>query len=629
MDRTGAPFAELPGAGDDLGSALSGSDGRGAEQQGGSVLQLASGPILSSSRRVQPGHQQGAESVRLPSRSNDPESTGAYHATGGGTGDDDHSLVAVATVVPHTDGDAGGHAGDLGTVAPGNRVAAAAGASRNGTTPGDSGRLAYMWARLSAAGVSRAAFEITLRNWKRNNGSHLDLPFDRWTAYCTRLGMPHEDPDGVQVINYCSAIVTGDDSAQLGSPTIANVKVAIAAITVTYGIASQGQYTLSENELLQRFRKGAQQQTTHKRKAQYHWGLAQLLDHVALHMPDDAGLSEEELRLKAMVLLRVDAAARSSDLAQLFREQVQFVTDVEGREAVQVAFYRPKEWRAGQPDITEATLIRQPDARFDKLNTVCTLRRYLERSQAHVRDLVTEAAGKTPVFVSINRQTRQGQHGYVGLTADRIASVVRAYLLVVGIDTAEDGPHSIRGVSTAHEMVITRDEQGVVRRGRWRSTATFREYYDKSSKWGTPPQRLPQALLSNTSNVLRCSCALAGSHPTGTVHAESAGHSRSTEPSPPPSQSSGPRTRQASRGHTTLRDNGINTVSDSICIKKGTVFTFPRNYWLDAPDRIVTAVVTHCTQKIIYMRAYCDNSNITCPRGHAEELLHTGRASIS
>ncbi len=429
----------------------------------------------------------------------------------------------------------------------------------------------------------------------------------------------------MDIINFCDVILSGEQQDVLGPPSDSNIRNHIAAISVTYGIASNGRYTLDDNTLLGRFRKGVALKSPVKQKLTYAWPLSRLLDFVSANMSSPS-LSLDELRAKVIVLLRVDMCARADDLTHIYREHVRMMRDSAGAAvSTSIALYRPKEWRAGTPDWTQPITIRAPDSHFRSLDTVAALEEYLQRSAEVIRDgMPAMRVGEenlTPLFVSSNKQSRNGTKAYSSLSAQRISSICKHWMNQAGIDTTEDSPHSIRGVCSSHIFAITQDVNKVTSRGRWASQQTFTTYYKKYCTAGPPDQLLPPDMLDNLAHVLRCSTQLARTYGRQVP---------ATRPAVPPKDTGAEVLNPPGPDQHLLDRQSMGAIEATISVqlRVGDTLVFPVGFWDDVPEVAVRGKVVRECRASWKLIADCDSSTLTISKAEASELIESGRAKI-
>jgi len=627
LDRTRTSPDLVPIAGDDLGIPHSGPHGIGEQPQGGEVHQLVGGSAERGSGRIHNGSEPGGQPLRFPDGPNDSQAFEPDPHSEDTTIDNSYPVVAQSSMVPGFDPDGDGSPGRAQSSSSNVETSPDAGGARVGTSTLDTDRISYLRQRLSAAGLSEEAFTRLLRNWRGKNvdGKAHDKPFRNWVRYAQGAGIAHEDPQLVDVINFASLILTGDQSEELGPASIANLKLHVAAISVTYGLASQGRFTMDENLLLSRFRKAAKESLPTKPPSSYGWTLAQLFDLIHEQFSSQS-LSDTQLRQKALLLIRVDTCCRSDDLTGLFRENIKFSDPVDGAPTtMQFRLYRPKESGMSNIDWTELTTIQSPDRLFRGSDTVSTVREYMDRTALQATRCEPKvrvgSTAFTPLFVSLNAQSRDGKVGRCSpITAQRLAKIAKEALTSIGVSGEEDGPHSIRGVSAAHEFAVTSDLDAVTRRGRWASSSTFTTFYNKRFASGKPVIHLPQHMLCNIANVLRGSSELAksstgttGDDPVSPASPDAVGLGRTT------------RTRRGQEPRThEQRGDGPLTSRPTV----GDIVVFPKGLFDDAPNRRVRGLVLGQSRKEWALEAQCDKSTLHIPKRLMAEMLSSGTAHV-
>jgi hypothetical protein len=510
-----------------------------------------------------------------------------------------HPVLDSSTLVP---------SGDETISGPADATTSTCDQSATGTgIPGPStptlelDRLAYMWQRAASKGIQPAGFELLLNAWKSGSGSHHDLHFRRWVGYRSGLGLPHEDPSSVDLLNYCAVVLSGTRKDELGPASYSNVKALLGAIKVTYSVASASQYVLDEDILMQRLRKASAIQAPAKPKPNFSWSLQQFMSFIHVRFANPTLVSD--LRAKVILLLRADLFLRSSDFCCMFREHITRGQSHDNRPMIAFSLYRPKEWAEGKSDWTSPVWIHSPHSRHSSLDSVSAIEAYLDATNDCAKEAQITVAGAilTPFLISSNRQSKNGVKCYTRLEASTISSITRRLLSDAGICVDDDGPHSTRGVSASHVYAITESEQEVVSRGRWASATTFLNYYSKGFTTGVPVSLYPDLDKRNIADVLRCTFSLQS------VHAMQVDGDSAVE-----------------QPDDSMSVSDPDSESEPIHISVGQDVRFAKGFWQDFPRCALKARVTKISSAWWHLFCYKDKSTLEVPVSQAAALIKSG-----
>jgi hypothetical protein len=298
----------------------------------------------------------------------------------------------------------------------------------------------------------------------------------------------------VDIGNWLTELASGRRAAEWGKPSERLVKECLAAVSVTFGLASQGRWRLDESNLfIERFRRAARLQLPKApgKQGGGNWRVNDVLQQMALR--DWKILDVPALRQHLVCLLRLDMWWRSSDFTGVFRERMRWQDPIQQDRStwVSIDIYRPKEWQStGPSDWTSPVQLVSPSEpwRGSAVDTLAVLARYVSSTSSHAEAAIkTTIAGQayTPLLVSLNRQasTADGKR-YTGLVADTVARMTKNHLAEMGVIGAdvEEGPHSTRAVASAKAYRMTGNLTAVATRGRWASAATFLQFYNKGAE---------------------------------------------------------------------------------------------------------------------------------------------------
>jgi hypothetical protein len=194
-----------------------------------------------------------------------------------------------------------------------------------------------------------------------------------------------------------------------------------------------------------------------------------------MSMGENERLSDEQLRQKTVVLLRLDLMSRSSDLAKLFRSQI-----VWGEASFKVRFYKPKEWRPEAKSSHGVWSGWVTVHKYDKYPSICTyrvLREYISRTES--TGVVIEGVSvdgihtpQIPLFISISPKGGK----YYGLKSGTLSSIALS-LMKLAFIPSRFGAKSIRGAVASCALDYGAKERDVLSQARWSDAKLFRKYY--------------------------------------------------------------------------------------------------------------------------------------------------------
>lgn len=192
-----------------------------------------------------------------------------------------------------------------------------------------------------------------------------------------------------------------------------------------------------------------------------------------------------EIRNRAIVLLKIDTFSRSADLTGLFMEQVS-ITPAGAR----MRFWDKTSRRRGKWSkaifITRLDVPSMPAA----VRRTCTVtalehwigvRSHFFPEDDETRALATSDAPEKMHALFIN--TRGGEKSGMPLADTTYAAIVKKFFAKIGVTSTEDGsgtdptPHSTRGVIASDAIVAGARREEVVAHGRWDTMKAFDDHY--------------------------------------------------------------------------------------------------------------------------------------------------------
>jgi len=205
------------------------------------------------------------------------------------------------------------------------------------------------------------------------------------------------------------------------------------------------------------------------------------------------GASFEELRLRVILLLRLDLLCRSADLECVHWGAIS-VSSGEEQRTLRVGFCKNKVWRAGKPVYVwrhVAPFIRDEfdDWRRYALSAPHVVTHYLNLAASFVPD---------PVQCFLLKLDGSGS-----LSTERIASIARDAMSEAGIDTSVFKPHSLRTAAATKAYYLGTPIRVICTRGNWASEEVFVKWYIKEMG-GVEP--LPSNPLLSLEAALRRPC---------------------------------------------------------------------------------------------------------------------------
>ena len=222
-----------------------------------------------------------------------------------------------------------------------------------------------------------------------------------------------------------------------------------------------------------------------------------LFRYIKQNMPDNKKLSISDLRMKTIVLLRLDLMSRSSDLAKIFRNQIKWA-----KTSFQVRFYKPKDWRQGSAAShgvwsTWVTVSAYQDI---SLCTYRALGEYLHRTEGKGTQMFLEGVliPQTPLLLSL--QSRRPDLLLPPLKSGTISDICKILMRKAGLPERFK-PASVRGAAASAALDYGVKEKVVCDQARWKDVKMFRKYYYRRIDRVMPKRKLPGS--ATVAEVLR------------------------------------------------------------------------------------------------------------------------------
>ncbi len=255
-------------------------------------------------------------------------------------------------------------------------------------------------------------------------------------------------------------------------------KKAHAMLSVTHKLlfGTQPDYRpLADAPLLEFIRRGIRNQAAPIPHVASWWSISKLFAHLATMALDPVTCPLQELRDKAIVLLKLDSMARSEDIANLdeFENGAAYASIV-------ITFHESKHQRTRHEMHIRGFA---PDAR---ICTVTTLRAYFQRTlldyiPARMRKVDGREVKKYPLFRTTTPATK-GSKLLKALTSQRISNITRAVMTAAGIHERYKA-HTTRGAAASKCFNLGVPLRDVLARGRWLKEKTFFDSYLKGCRY--------------------------------------------------------------------------------------------------------------------------------------------------
>jgi hypothetical protein len=247
--------------------------------------------------------------------------------------------------------------------------------------------------------------------------------------------------------------------------------------------------TLGQATIVKNFFKGLRMSDVPRQKYVKYFDVSVIFSKLWSFGPD-AYLSRKRLRRKALLLVMIDAHARSSDLAGMFREMIFFSTP-----NLRMRYFRPKSWRPGgngcQGNFFKPVDVHgTPTIANGLLDTPQTLAYYFSLTESAEYASVTlesESEPLRPAWYSLMRgpgaDPRQ-PYLYHPISCDTIRNEVKRGMEEAGVDVSVFTAHANRGAasSKAAALAVHSDAEdellsSVIRTATWSARQTFERSY--------------------------------------------------------------------------------------------------------------------------------------------------------
>ena len=196
------------------------------------------------------------------------------------------------------------------------------------------------------------------------------------------------------------------------------------------------------------------------------WDISIILSYIK-YFGSNSTMDLKTLRLKVILLLRIDLLARSSDLAKLRRSELRF-----GADYFECRIYRPKEWRGeSKRSVGEFSpwLKVTSYKNIDPLIcSVLALREWISRT-AHM------VGPSAMVFCSLTRR----DHSFTMLKSTTIAKLCSEAMLLAGVP-ANFKSQSMRGAAASAALDFGCNINEILHQGRWSDVLMFKKWYYRS-----------------------------------------------------------------------------------------------------------------------------------------------------
>jgi len=208
------------------------------------------------------------------------------------------------------------------------------------------------------------------------------------------------------------------------------------------------------------------------------FSLSKLFAHLAGVAANPKTCPIEELRSKAIMLLRLDSFCRAADLASVDWPEI-------GADNLVIYFYDTKTARSSQQMTIRAY-------REWQICSVATVRAYCDRiktlpCQLRNRNVNGVMKECRPLFVSLTKEAVivEGKEVkmHTPLGSERIAKITKDRLRAAGITGDDHKGHSVRGAAASKAYNLGTPIAEVLARGRWKEQFTFLTTYHRPVRY--------------------------------------------------------------------------------------------------------------------------------------------------
>ena len=212
-----------------------------------------------------------------------------------------------------------------------------------------------------------------------------------------------------------------------------------------------------------------------------------VLFHKMLSWDDNYAISDERLQVKLVMLLRVAILGRSADAAAVIHSKSYL--DVEGLHLVLGRLKPDKSYTEHPLPVVEWL---GPDNAKVCLCSVYDV--YCKRTLHARKEMLRKPLppkklkGRYPCVK--DRLILGRDAGNCPIRADRVATISAAFLAECGVDMTVYRSHHVRGAVGTAMIDAGVDPADVLSRGRWRSLAVFKQFYERSRQRAQMPATL-------------------------------------------------------------------------------------------------------------------------------------------
>ncbi len=252
-------------------------------------------------------------------------------------------------------------------------------------------------------------------------------------------------------VNQFAAFITALQERNLKSSSILSVATCVRAVFTFVGTP------IADSHLLQSVLLGIRKSAPPQPRYRDTWDVSQLVHHIKQAWPDNATLSDEEIRNKAMVLLRLSLLARSSDIARALMPS--FTS-----QGMLVSFEAPKETRA---PVTTTPLPVSPAA-DPSVCPVGAVQEWISRSKGWRSNQESRF-----LFLRLDPS-------HAPLSSQRVAKITLEFMRSAGIDVKQFKAASTRSAAATKAVDAGCEVDAVMKLGRWSSRSVFDKFYNRS-----------------------------------------------------------------------------------------------------------------------------------------------------
>jgi site-specific recombinase XerD len=255
----------------------------------------------------------------------------------------------------------------------------------------------------------------------------------------------------VPSVNQFAAFIAALQERGLKSSSILSIASCVRAVFTFVG------NPIVDSHLLQSVLLGVRKSSPPQPRYKDTWDVSLLVRHIQRVWPDNSALSDEEIRNKAMVLLRLSLLARSSDIARALMPSFT-------PQGMLVSFESPKETRAS---ITTAPLPvnSAPDT---SVCPVSAVQEWISRS----KDWRSNQESRF-LFLRLDPS-------HAPLSSQRVAKVTMDLMRSAGIDVKQFKAASTRSAAATKALDAGCEVDSVMKLGRWSSRSVFDKFYNRS-----------------------------------------------------------------------------------------------------------------------------------------------------